>query len=330
MIFCEYFRTIAYVPCFGEIAMFINQLVRRDHSYRKFIEILDFQGIHEILAPLVKDNQYKGFGIVRLFKCLFLQVLEDLSDRELEAFLQENIAGKWFCGFNIGEKTPDYSLFCKIRKKIGTKILADIFNQFRDQLKAKGFMNEIFTFIDATHLIAKAQIWEERDKALSDKQKTLNNININKYAKDKEVRIGAKSKHKFWIGYKKSVSVDMRSGLINKVSVTKANKTDAEAMVHVCPRQGAVFADKGYAHCEKIAKRKGVHLSAIEKKNNKKKNVDKDKWVSKMRAPYERVFSKENKRCRYEGLVKNQWTGFMQSLVFNVKRMRVLKREYAA
>jgi IS5 family transposase len=308
--------------------VFIDQLIKPNHRYRKFIEILDFEGISDILTPLISDNQFKGYGILRLFKCLFLQVLEDLSDRELEVFLEENNAAKWFCGFNIGEKTPDYSLFSKIRKKIGIKLLADIFKQFRNQLKAKGFMNEIFTFVDATHLIARAQVWDERDKALKDKQKTLNNTNINKYAKDKDLRIGAKSKRKFWIGYKKSVSVDMRSGLINKVAVTKANKTDADAMKHVCPSQGAVFADKGYAHCEKTAKKKGLHLCAIQKDNNKLKNRDKDKWISKMRSPYERVFSKENKRCRYRGLLKNQWTGFMQSLTFNVKRMLALKEEY--
>jgi IS5 family transposase len=117
----------------------------------------------------------------------------------------------------------------------------------------------------------------------------------------------------------------MRSGLINKVAVTKANKTDADAMIRVCPKQGAVFADKGYAHCDKSAKIKGIHLCAIQKNNSKQKNKDKDKWISKMRAPYERVFSKENKRCRYRGLVKNQWTAFMQSLIHNVKRMVVLK-----
>jgi IS5 family transposase len=192
--------------------MFINQLVRPDRRYRKFAEILDFEAIYEILKRLVSDNQCKGFGILRLFKCLFLQVLEDLSDRELEVFLQENVSAKWFCGFDIVEKTPDYSLFSKIRKKIGTKRLADIFSQLRDQLKAKGYMNEILTFIDATHLIAKANVWQERDKSLKNKEKTLNNMYIASHSADKDVCIGAKSKRKFWVGYKKSVSVDMRSG----------------------------------------------------------------------------------------------------------------------
>jgi transposase len=42
-------------------------------------------------------TNYKGYGINTLFKTLLLQHLEDISDRELERFLQENTAAKWFC-----------------------------------------------------------------------------------------------------------------------------------------------------------------------------------------------------------------------------------------
>ncbi|GHS95407.1 hypothetical protein AGMMS49949_09730 [Alphaproteobacteria bacterium] len=118
--------------------MFMNQLIRPNHRYRKFMEILDSQEITEILKPLISDNPCRGFGLLRLFKALFLQVLEDLRDRELEVFLEENNAGKWFCGFNWGEKTPDYSLFSKIRKKIGERRCANIFINAEIRSKPKG------------------------------------------------------------------------------------------------------------------------------------------------------------------------------------------------
>ena len=35
----------------------------------------------------------------------------------------------------------------------------------RDVLKTRGYIREALTFIDATHLIAKANLWKERDKA---------------------------------------------------------------------------------------------------------------------------------------------------------------------
>ena len=40
-----------------------------------------------------------------------------------------------------------------------------------------------------------------------------------------------------------------------------------------------------------------------------------------MRAPFEGVFSKFKKRSRYKGLAKVQFQLFMDSIVWNVKRL---------
>jgi len=56
----------------------------------------------------------------------------------------------------------------------------------------------------------------------------------------------------------------------------------------------------------------------------KGKNKDKDCWYSKMRSPYERVFSQRNKRVRYCGVSKNQFAAFMEAIGFNLKRLVVL------
>ena len=144
-----------------------------------------------------KDNPYEGYGVLRLFKCLLLQFMEDLSDRQLERFVQENTAARWFCGFSLYDQTPDHTVFCKMRKRIGTHTLSKIFTNLRLQLKAQGVMNETFTFVDASHLIAKANLWEERDKAIQDKYEKLNNQVLPKVACDKQARIGCKSKKKY-------------------------------------------------------------------------------------------------------------------------------------
>jgi len=69
--------------------------------------------------------------------------MEDLSDRELEKFLQENIAGRWFCGFLLNEDTPDHTVFTRARTKIGTELLATLFQELRDQLKKQGFLGPV-------------------------------------------------------------------------------------------------------------------------------------------------------------------------------------------
>ena len=50
--------------------------------------------------------------------------------------------------------------------KLRADRLSKIFSCLRDQLKTQGLMNEVFSFVDASSLISKAQLWEERDKAV--------------------------------------------------------------------------------------------------------------------------------------------------------------------
>ncbi|MFC1659569.1 transposase [Pseudomonadota bacterium] len=308
----------------------LEELVPKNHIYRKFKELWNLNDVKKELKKIELQNptEYVGCGIFRLFLCLLIQFMEDLSDRELEEYLRSNLVSKWFCGFGLVEKTPKNSLFSKVRKRIGTKRLSKIFNILRDQLKSQGYMNEVFTFIDASHLISKANLWEERDKAIKEKYDKLNNKILPKVSKDKQAKIGCKGNNKFWYGYKKHASVDMQSGMINKVAVTPANTIDSKGMKHVTPNQGAVYADKGY--CDKNAKKavakRNLHLAAIKKNNMKDKDLD--RWYSKIRAPYERVFSKTNHRVRYKGIEKNQFTAFMESIVHNLKRLVMLNEIY--
>ncbi len=104
-------------------------------------------------------------------------------------------------------------------------------------------MNESFTFLDASSLIAKANLWKERDQVIKEKIDKLNNETLPKVAHDKEARIGCKGKDKFWYGFKKHQSVDMQTGQINKVAVTPANISDSKGFKHVCPSNGVIFAE---------------------------------------------------------------------------------------
>lgn len=307
----------------------LDDLVSAKHNYRKFVKIWKFGYTKKLLKKVEKDNPYKGYGILRLFKCLLLQFMEDLTDRELASFLQDNIASKWFCEFGLCEETPDFTVFSKVRSRIGTERLSKLFSNLRNQLSSAGYINEVFSFVDATSLIAKSALWEERDEAIKKKYEKLNNEVLPKVAKDTQARIGCKGKNKFWYGYKRHVSVDMQTGLINKVATTPANVTDGQGFKHVCPKGGAVYMDKAY--CTKAVKQSAAknncHVAAIKKNNMKDKNKDLDRWYSSIRAPYEGTFSRQNKRVRYRGVAKNQFAAFMESICFNLKKLVALNAQ---
>ncbi len=55
------------------------------------------------------------------------------------------------------------------------------------------------------------------------------------------------------------------------------------------------------------------------------KNRDKDRWFTQIRAPYERVFSKQNRKVKYIEIAKNQFRAFGTAIAYNLKRLVVLK-----
>ena len=307
----------------------LDILIEKTHPYRQFKNLLDFGEI--IHSVKYEDSQAKagadGYGKDRLLYCLILQFLEDLSDREMARYMRENLAGKWFANFGIAEETPTYSTFCKFRKLIGTKNMGRLFDSVNAQLKEKGMMREVFTFVDSSALISKLTTWEERDKAIKDGEQTFNNqmAKKKKYQTDKQARFGSKGKKKFWFGYKKTTAVDTQSGMIQKVAVTPADVPDAEAGKCVLPKQGAVLGDKGYIAMITFLLKRGLHPMLILKKNMLDKIADLDKWRTKLRAPYERTFSKQNKRVRYCGTSKNQGAEFMYAIAYNLRRMLALE-----
>ena len=145
----------------------LDGLVPSDHPYPKFEVVVDLRALSKPLTALYSDQGRPELGAELAFRMLVLQFLEDVSDREMERFMRENLAAKWFCGFGLSEKTPDHSFFGDFRKRLGTKRLMEIFDRLRSSLKAAGLIREVFTFVDASQLVSKLSTWDDRDRAIA-------------------------------------------------------------------------------------------------------------------------------------------------------------------
>lgn len=299
-----------------------NKIVADDHPFRKLNTIIDFDDLSEPLRDLYSDLGKNGIDVAKGFKALLVQFWEDYSDRQMEKAVKENMAIRWFCGFSLTQDTPDHTYFCKLRARIGSERLSSVFSAVNETLKKKGLFGNVFHFIDASTIVSKTALWEERDKAIADGEKTLNNAVVSKYAADKDAKWGAKSKNHIWFGYKRHASVDMRHGLIEKTAVTPANVLDFKALKNVCPNQGMVFMDKLYdcKEADGVLKINGCHNATIKKNNNKTKQKDLDRWRSGVRMPFEGTFSKLTKRARFRGLDKVIFQNLMQSIAHNLKK----------
>lgn len=128
----------------------IDQLVPKNHPYRRLKSLLDFEGLTKAAKIKTHVLGADGYGKARLTICLLLQFMEDTSDREFERFIAENVAAKWFCGFTLQENTPDYSTLCKFRNSVGTAGMEGLFSEVKRQLQAQNYCCEVFTFVDSS------------------------------------------------------------------------------------------------------------------------------------------------------------------------------------
>ena len=300
-----------------------DQLVGVDHPFRTISALINMTELVEPLRECYSDLGRSGFDIESGYKALLIQFWENYSDRQMEKALKENIAIRWFCGFALTAATPDHTYFCKLRARLGTKRIADTFNAVNKTLENYGLFGNVFTFIDASAIITKTALWEERDRAIKDGETTLNNAVVKKYAADSQARWGAKGKNKIWFGHKRHDAVDMRFGLIRKTAITPANVPDFKAMKNVVPNGGMVFMDKIYdcQEVNRLLKANGCSAGTIRKNNNKTKDNDLDRWRSRIRMPFEGTFSKLARRARYRGVAKVALQNFLEATVHNMKKM---------
>lgn len=299
-----------------------DRIIDTEHPFRRLNSIIDFATLIEPMRATYSTLGTNGIDVEKGVKALLIQFWEDYSDREMEKAVKENLAVRWFCGFSLTEETPDYSYFSKLRKRIGTKRVSRFFEEVNAILQTRGLFGNVFTFIDASTIISKTALWEERDRAIRDGAEKLNNKNVEKYAADKDARWGAKSETNIWFGHKRHAAVDMRHGLVQKVAVTSANVPDFKPVGSILPTQGAVFMDKLYdtKKTNALVRAAGCHVATIRKNTNKEKNRDLDRFRSAIRMPFEGVFSKMSKLARYRGHAKVVMQAFFQAIVHNLKK----------
>jgi IS5 family transposase len=53
-----------------------------------------------------------------MLKVLLIQTLYNLSDEKMEEALADRLSFKRFCGFAVGDLTPDKTTLCRFRKSL--------------------------------------------------------------------------------------------------------------------------------------------------------------------------------------------------------------------
>lgn len=307
----------------------LEKMVAEDHVLRRAKEKLPVEKIAEKREEWKKCLGREGYGIETGLCALFLQFWGDYSDREMEEQLRDNMAYRWFCGFTLESRTPDHTFFCRVRKNLGEKWIEELFDQIRDKALMRKIIKKVGSFVDASAIRRKEKEWKKRDEE-KEKEGYGNKAKPGTFSGDKEARWGCKGGKKYWFGYKRHVSVDMCSGLIERMWVTPANVNDADAFKLVCPIEKEVVADRAYDtwKVRGILRDKRCKDGVMRLKHRKDFCKRRNKRLSSRRAPWEHVFSKMSKRTRYMGRIKTYMQALMEGVVHNIKRLIKMEGEY--
>ncbi|MDD2836663.1 MAG: IS5 family transposase [Methanothrix sp.] len=243
-------------------------------------KLVDWDAFQKFGVDLYKNKSERGvrpnIDIIIMIKHLILQQLYGLSDPQLELQVADRISFRVFLGTT--EIIHDYTAVWLFRERlIKTGTLEAIWDEFVNQLKAKGYEVKKGVIQDATFLT-------------SDPGHAKSDVPRGEKAKTRRSRDGiwAKKGSKSYFGYKGHVKVDTENNFIWKVETTVANVHDSQVDL---ANEGEVrYGDKGYHGAKtngydasmKRASR-GHPLGIFDELRNRR--------IGSKRSPVERCFS---------------------------------------
>jgi IS5 family transposase len=213
----------------GQEELRLGETSRRTSSLDGIAGLVDWAEIDRHLSAMyasVRGEQ--AWPPLAMVKALLLSIWYDLSDVKLAEALDDRASFRRFCGFTVGERTPERTAFVRFRRELVTLSLDRVlFEAVRRQLDRKNVMVKTGTLIDAT-VIASAS----KDK-------------------DEEARWVKHRRRPSVHGYKAHIATDGDGSIVREVAITPANVNDGKMLAEVLPENpGAVYADLAYASRE--------------------------------------------------------------------------------
>src|SRR5216684_3324249 len=117
------------------------KLVPPDHYLRRVKQCIDFERCRD----LVQDCDSSAMGRtaedpVRKIKLGFLQCHDRLSDREVIAAAQVNVAFRFFLDLALESRLPVPSLLTQFRTRLGVERFTRVFNEILRQGRVQGLV----------------------------------------------------------------------------------------------------------------------------------------------------------------------------------------------
>ena len=136
-----------------------EQLVPPDHYLRQVKAVIDFEFVRAEVQDCYSESMGRSaIDPVLMFKLEYLQHHYRLSDREVIAEAQVNVAYRYFLDLALGSALPVASLLSQFRTRLGAERHQGLFDQIVSQARAQRLVKDRLRLKDATHVIANIAI----------------------------------------------------------------------------------------------------------------------------------------------------------------------------
>lgn len=298
----------------------------RNNRLDRLNQLVKWYRFEKVLAHLRDEAGpgHPGYPVLVLYKALLLQSLYGLSDRELEAALDDRLSFRRFIGLSFEATIPDHTVLNRFRNRLVAEGLFEkLFAELDRQLEKAGVILKRGTMLDATLIETMSARPGEQDG--SD-------------ATDPDAAFARKSgKPGSTYGYKAHVGVDEGSGLIRTVLTTPANINDTTpADLLIRGDERVVWGDAAYhTHArERSLKERGVKPRLMRRANKHHPKLPPrlaryNRLISRRRAAVETTFATLKLRMglakiRYVGLAKARAQVTLAAFAFNLRRWATL------
>jgi transposase len=152
-------RPWQHVPCSDFDQQVFEALVPANHYLRRVKAALDFEKVRPILAACYPSSIGRpAVEPVLLLKLEFLEFHYNLSDREVIAEAQVNVAFRFFLDLSLHSALPHHTLLTYFRERLGVDHHQKVFDAVVGQARQRGLVKDRLRLKDATHVIANIAV----------------------------------------------------------------------------------------------------------------------------------------------------------------------------
>ena len=333
-----------------------DQVVPEDHFLRKLKNLIPWDRFTQRLIQLYKGGGRYGrppFDPALVLKVTLVAYLYNLSERQVEVYVNDNLSAKYFVGLAVDQKAPDHSTLTVFRERLQQNGKLAVFEEMLAEIVRIAVENGIqfgaIQIVDSVHSIAHVNT--PKDQA---RQKH------GKGPRDPDARWGVKKKRKvkaeggraeeqaeYFYGYKAHVSLNAENGLITSLETSSGSDYDGQHFCSLVDRdleQGLSVeiytADKGYddGNNHYYLDRRGLYSAIrLKKTRTTNKNGHQQPWLELVQTPQyheglqerykiERKFGEAKQghgfgHCRYLGSRGFMIQAFLIAIMLNLKRI---------